>query len=278
VNTFDEEIFVKKRLLLASVCLISAAALLIQPANTMAFTPLFDTALVFGTGDWPQSVTTDDFNEDGHADLAVANENSDNVSILLNTTDPFSPTMLSYYLCSSIGDGIEVSWFLSEAGLFMDFLVYRREEGSGKLRPIDADIGRSGEFFYRFVDNNIEPGLSYRYRVDVSDEDGRRTLFETEAVTAPIRSLSLNQNYPNPFNPSTTISFVLQEKEHVNLSIYDVDGKLIKALLDEALSDGFNEVTWDGTDTAGSQVSSGVYLYRLKAGKTTLTKKLMLLK
>ena len=57
-----------------------------------------------------------------------------------------------------------------------------------------------------------------------------------------------------------------------------MDGKLIKTLVDQALPDGFNEVTWDGTDAKRSPVSSGVYLYRLQAGKKTITKKMVLLR
>lgn len=64
----------------------------------------------------------------------------------------------------------------------------------------------------------------------------------------------------------------------MNLSMYNVDGKLIRTLVDKALLDGLNEVTWDGRDNDGNPVSSGVYLYRLKAGKKTLTKKAVLLR
>ena len=144
-------------------------------------------------------------------------------------------------------------------------------------RLYNADIVQDGLSF-TFVDNTYKRGLTYRYRVGVSDEDGRRILFETEAVSAPVHSVVLNQNYPNPFNPTTTISFVLPETAHVNVSVFDVDGRLVRTLVDETLPDGFNETTWDGKDTKGNRVSSGVYLYRLQTGKTTLTKKLILLK
>jgi flagellar hook assembly protein FlgD len=71
---------------------------------------------------------------------------------------------------------------------------------------------------------------------------------------------------------------VLPENILVNLSVFNVDGKLLRTLVDKTLSEGFKEASWDGKDTKGNQVGSGVYLYRLKAGKKTLTKKMVLLK
>ena len=89
---------------------------------------------------------------------------------------------------------------------------------------------------------------------------------------------SLNQNYPNPFNPTTTISFVLPSTDEVNLSIYDAQGALIQTLVEGRRDAGVNTNTWDGRDTRGEEVSSGVYFYRLTAGDKTLTKKMVLLK
>jgi flagellar hook assembly protein FlgD len=120
--------------------------------------------------------------------------------------------------------------------------------------------------------------VTYCYRVDVTDEDGRRTLFETGAISAPLLAVTLEQNQPNPFNPTTTISFTLPEKMEVNLSIYNVAGKLVTTVVNRALPDGLNEFAWDGTDANGNPVSSGVYLYRLTAGKKSITRKMVMLK
>ncbi|MEJ2722254.1 MAG: FlgD immunoglobulin-like domain containing protein, partial [bacterium] len=93
-----------------------------------------------------------------------------------------------------------------------------------------------------------------------------------------ISELSLDQNHPNPFNPSTAISFTLPRREKTNLSIYDVEGKLVTTLVDETLDAGLNEVIWYGKDARGNPASAGVYFYRLSAGRRTLTKKMVLLK
>jgi hypothetical protein len=88
----------------------------------------------------------------------------------------------------------------------------------------------------------------------------------------------LYQNVPNPFNPTTTISFVLPERTRATLSIYDVEGRLVRTLVDEIIGEGYQERTWDGKDANGNQVGSGVYFYRLTAGDKTLTKKMVLLR
>ena len=91
-------------------------------------------------------------------------------------------------------------------------------------------------------------------------------------------SFELMQNYPNPFNPSTTISFALPQAEDVNLSIYNLRGQLIQALHLGPISAGHHNVIWDGKNSAGTQVSSGIYVYRLRAGSFTETKKMILTK
>jgi len=83
----------------------------------------------------------------------------------------------------------------------------------------------------------------------------------------------LNQNYPNPFNPSTTISFELPSESFVSLKVYNVLGKEVATLVSEKLVAGRYDVTFNG-----SQLTSGVYFYRLQAGKYTKINKAMLLK
>jgi len=91
-------------------------------------------------------------------------------------------------------------------------------------------------------------------------------------------TLLLSLNYPNPFNPTTTISFTLPEKVYAKLSIFDIEGKLVKTLVNDTTDEGFREVTWDGLNAKGNPVSSGVYFYSLKAGDKVLTRKMVLLK
>ncbi|MCK4427043.1 MAG: S8 family serine peptidase [candidate division Zixibacteria bacterium] len=114
----------------------------------------------------------------------------------------------------------------------------------------------------------------------------------------------LGQNFPNPFNPTTAIPFELRVESkklrvprpsernekfftrrtqetssiYTSLKIYNIRGQLVKTIFEGSLPAGRYEVMWDGKDESGAEVSSGVYLYRLKTGPGTTTRKMILLK
>jgi hypothetical protein len=89
---------------------------------------------------------------------------------------------------------------------------------------------------------------------------------------------SLAQNFPNPFNPSTTLAYSLKEAGHVTISIYNVLGQNVKTLVDEHQAAGNYTKVWDGHDDSGSEVASGIYFYRIKAGDFSDIKKMVLMK
>jgi len=91
------------------------------------------------------------------------------------------------------------------------------------------------------------------------------------------RAMSLRA-YPNPFNPNATIEYSLVEKGRVRLAIYDVTGRLVRTLVNGVRSAGDQRVIWDGKNDRGSFAGSGVYVYQLEAGSTSLTGKMSLLK
>ncbi|MFQ5651092.1 MAG: T9SS type A sorting domain-containing protein [bacterium] len=88
---------------------------------------------------------------------------------------------------------------------------------------------------------------------------------------------TLGQNYPNPFNPETVISYRTAESGRVELAIYNLLGQKVRALVDETQPAGAYAVSWNGTDDLGRPVSGGVYVYRLRSGYLTQTKKMILL-
>lgn len=85
-------------------------------------------------------------------------------------------------------------------------------------------------------------------------------------------------NYPNPFNPTTTINFSLLENGNVVLSVYNVKGQKVRTLTNEFLEKGLHSIEWNGKDTNNKSVSSGIYFYKISAGKTKAMKKMLLLK
>lgn len=88
----------------------------------------------------------------------------------------------------------------------------------------------------------------------------------------PVTSV-LFQNYPNPFNAETILSFALVKAEHVDLTIYDIRGRVVKTLVSEALAAGVHHVSFDASD-----LPSGVYLYKLHSASLTQVRKMMLVK
>ena len=89
---------------------------------------------------------------------------------------------------------------------------------------------------------------------------------------------ALAQNYPNPFNPSTEISFTLNEAADVNLSIFNMLGQKVRTLTSGSKPAGVYSLEWDGRDEMGQSVSTGIYLYTLSNGSTSITKKMALMK
>jgi len=91
-------------------------------------------------------------------------------------------------------------------------------------------------------------------------------------------SFALDQNYPNPFNPGTEISFALPAKSDVNLTIYDLLGRRVKTLISGELDAGYHSVAWNGDDSSGKSVSSGLYFYKIETGDFRMTRKMIMLK
>ncbi|MCU7492040.1 MAG: T9SS type A sorting domain-containing protein [Ignavibacteria bacterium] len=88
----------------------------------------------------------------------------------------------------------------------------------------------------------------------------------------------LHQNFPNPFNPSTRISYDIPKEGRVVLKIYSMDGREVATIVDEYEQAGRKTAIWNGRDSRGSQVSSGMYFYKLQSGGEIKTRKMMLLK
>jgi menaquinone-dependent protoporphyrinogen IX oxidase len=102
--------------------------------------------------------------------------------------------------------------------------------------------------------------------------------FVEEARAGVPTDFELHQNYPNPFNPSTKIDYELNTPGHVMLQIFDVNGKVVRTLLDTTQSAGDHVIPWDGRDNMGNSVSSGVYLYLLKCNGTIISRKMVKVK
>jgi len=145
----------------------------------------------------------------------------------------------------------------------------------------------SGSSYQECFSWNGYGGGQYQFtlRVDVTDSQSS-TAFATKSVTAynsggeidPIaapgsdlqlvrvpQEYSLGQNYPNPFNPETQISYALPEPSDVTITVSDLLGREIAALVHGQVGKGYHVARWNGTDNSGNKVGSGIYFYRINA-------------
>ncbi len=103
-------------------------------------------------------------------------------------------------------------------------------------------------------------------------EEAEPTSVDDDLLVLPA-SIKLHQNYPNPFNPTTNITFTLPESAHVKLGVYNMLGQRVAVLTDHYLASGSHEVTLDAT-----HLSSGIYIYKLYAEGSVITRTLSLVK
>ncbi len=136
--------------------------------------------------------------------------------------------------------------------------------------PIVITVGETFPFIIGLCDYSYgEFGINPRTPADLGYSSSQND------VVIPVTQTI---NYPNPFNPETTIAFNLNKTSRVSVEIYNMQGQKVKTLVNGVRPAGTNTVVWNGTDNAGRTVTSGIYLYKIKNGKYTSTKKMILMK
>jgi hypothetical protein len=132
---------------------------------------------------------------------------------------------------------------------------------------------------YTYTDSGLTNGVEYEYllkAVELNKENSVASTTGTAGNETTPEAFSLAQNYPNPFSSATTISFALPQDCPVQLSIYDISGRLVTNLLNDNLTAGNYTLPWMGTDESGKEVSSGMYICHLTAGSYHAAVKLVL--
>ena len=123
-------------------------------------------------------------------------------------------------------------------------------------------VGFGHLYLYRFISNAVN--------------DNSLGILENKT---PLNSdFKLYQNYPNPFNPITSLQYDLTKDGVVNITIYDMMGRLVKTLVDGSQTAGFKTVQWDATDDRNEPISAGLYLYTMQKGQHRETGKMVLIK
>jgi hypothetical protein len=184
---------------------------------------------------------------------------------------------ITFFDCRYSGETVSLSWSVSASAPFLGYNLYRSEGDSEDFNKINGEL-LEPENPCVYTDEDVLPGTSYRYLLGALEADGSERLSAEITVTLPPKPLTLFQNYPNPFNPSTVIRFFLPREAPVTLVIYDATGARVRTLCEGTQPAGYHSISWDGLNESGNNVSTGVYFYRLQAGKKLLTKKMVLLR
>ncbi len=122
----------------------------------------------------------------------------------------------------------------------------------------------------------IRANSSVRFRLAVGSDEGLASI--RNGTDAPGSETVLAAARPNPFSGETTIAFAIPSAQHVQLSIYDVTGRLVRTLASGQENAGIHRVTWNGTDDGATRIAPGVYFAKLRAGSQERIEKLVLLK
>jgi hypothetical protein len=176
--------------------------------------------------------------------------------------DPEYVSHDAYMALPSPGPGD--TWQLSDYAVYQSITGFTRQNFQPLQKPL-----------FDYYDSTLEVFAEVEYAIMICRNPS--AVEERGEINVP-REFQLFQNLPNPFNSETVIRFNLSKPSDVTLVIYNTLGQKVKTLVQGHLKTGITNVSWDGRDEKGNTVSSGVYLYELKAGDLTETKRMVLLK
>jgi hypothetical protein len=186
------------------------------------------------------------------------------------------PVELSLFSFSVSSNNVHLRWTTSSEINNKGFEIYRKTINSDwiKIGYIEGSGNSSSPKTYKYDDNSFISG-SYYYRLKQMDFNGNFKYFQLSSLVVigiPLK-INVEQNYPNPFNPITKIDYEIPGDIKVSLQVYDISGREIAKLVDEKQRAGFYSV-----DFNGQNLSSGTYFYRLSAGNSVVTKRMILIK
>ena len=134
-------------------------------------------------------------------------------------------------------------------------------------------LGETGEILL----SKYTEAFPRRLKVVAGDEQFVASALE-EILSGLPEAFALAQNYPNPFNPNTTLRYTLPHPARGSIRVYNLLGQEVVTLVQGWLDMGFHEVIWDGQDSHGRSVASGIYFAVFASARKILTRKMVLLK
>ncbi|MDD5360725.1 MAG: T9SS type A sorting domain-containing protein [Ignavibacteria bacterium] len=205
--------------------------------------------------------------------------NGNNFDINESVFNTITPVHLSSFSAFFKNKNIILNWVTTLEQNNSGFDIERKTKIEKWIKTgfVKGNGTSNSPFNYSFEDRNMQTG-EYYYRLKQIDYNGNFEYYNLSgSILVGIPSkFDLSQNYPNPFNPITKINFELPEDTKVNITIFDLTGRIVRTIVNEARTAGYHTVQFDA-----SGISSGVYLYRIITGagnNFVMTKKLVVLK
>jgi FlgD Ig-like domain len=186
------------------------------------------------------------------------------------------PVLITSFNAIPRNGSITVTWGVRSDGALQTYTLYRHDDTHPHAIVVVGGAFNSSVRSY--VDRSVEPGNTYHYELLIHTQDGNDIRSTMATVTMPRLQATLGQNYPNPFRPETSIEYTLGERSNAVVGIYDAIGRLVVRLDQGAREAGTYRAEWNGRDTAGHVVGSGVYFYRLEGVPNVAPKKMVRLK
>jgi hypothetical protein len=210
--------------------------------------------------------------------------------------DQTLPVVLSAFTAlQNVQGNVSLTWVTESETQIQGFNILR----SGTYETMNAmqinsslitASNTSQQSTYSIVDSDaLQPGNTYYYWLENVELNGTTHFFGPVSVTISPESdpneppvipivTALGNAYPNPFKLETTIPYSLKEAGNIRIEIYNLKGQLIWKTTDYRAKAGRYETAWNGKDLNGKQVSTGIYLYRMIAGKYSASRKIQVIK
>ncbi len=222
-----------------------------------------------------------------------AAKNADIELLMGNGNNPTLPVELSHFSATLTAQNyVQLAWVSQSETNVLGYYIYRNDKpelsSAAQICPLIHGTNTSGAQNYSYLDTDLYEEGTYYYWLQNVDMDGSSNYhgyvsvilrIEEEGGAPSMPTITMLEDaYPNPFNPSTMIPYQIKEGGKVRIDIYNTRGQLVRSFEENHETAGRYQINWNGRDSSGKELSSGVYLYKMSAKDYNSTKKIVLTK
>ena len=246
-------------------------------------------------GTYSSTPAYSDLDNDGYGEITIVNEKGELYLYDLDTTYIFSPWSMDGGTCYHNGLSSTVSQESPELSAtptegyvnlkwkaipgIETWTLQKKYEGESEFKKICKLASNRNSYKDVITDESVNIVYRLEGKVGQTTTVSDEVTVNTEEMTSSVPKASITNAYPNPFSDKITIVFNVDGKsQNIRLAIYDVSGKLVRVLKNEASSIGEYVITWDGVSESGVLVSNGIYFCRLESDSGTSTRSVILIR